>query len=119
MVAVQDEVGLPDLVELDRWQILAPVEHPVNALPPLPHTRPGGQKRPVESPTASNAATYLLHLHDPRAPIDRTNRALYARRPAHYAPACPSAALVKNLFGTEQGPQALQSLPRVHMITSV
>ena len=46
-----------------------------------------------------------------------TNRALYARRPAHYGTARGGAILVNNLFGTEQGPQALQAIPSVHTYT--
>jgi hypothetical protein len=42
------------------------------------------------------------------------SRALYARRPAHYAPARGGAILANDLFGTEQGPPAPEALPSIH-----
>src|SRR3712207_3133141 len=65
MVAVQDEVGLAHLVELDRRQVLAPMKRPVNALPPLSHARPSGQEGWVEVAPPPHAANDLLHLHNP------------------------------------------------------
>src|SRR5215203_5000886 len=50
MVAVHHEVGIPDLVELDRRQIFCAVERPVDALPLMPHARPRGQEGSVEVP---------------------------------------------------------------------
>jgi hypothetical protein len=65
MVAVHDEVGIPDLVELDGRQVFCAVEGPVYALPPLPHARPRGQEGAVEVPPSPHTANDLLHLYDP------------------------------------------------------
>ncbi len=53
-----------------------------------------------------------------QGPRPRTRPALYAGRPARYAPRRAGAILVENLFGTEQGPPPLQALPDVHAIIS-
>src|SRR5215203_3666462 len=50
MVAVHDKVGIPYLVELDRRQVLTPLESPVYSLPPLAPARPRGQEGSVEVP---------------------------------------------------------------------
>ena len=65
MVAVHDEVGVPNLVELDWRQVLASLERSVYALPPLPQARPRGQKGSVKVPPPPHAANDLLHLYDP------------------------------------------------------
>src|SRR5918998_6971244 len=65
MVAVHDEIGIPDLVELDRRQVLAPLERPVYALPPMPHARPHGKEGSVEVFPPPHAANDLVHLYDP------------------------------------------------------
>jgi hypothetical protein len=70
MVAVQDEVEAPYLVEAHRRQLLTPMEGPVYALPPLPHARLGGHEVSIELGTPANAATYLSYWHRPHAPID-------------------------------------------------
>ena len=70
MVAVNDEVGIPDLEELDRRQVLASLERSVYSLPPLPHARPRWQEGSVEVPPPPHAADDLLHLYDPRSPVE-------------------------------------------------
>src|SRR5215211_7278927 len=50
MVAVRHEVGIPDLVEFDRRQVLAPLECSVYTLPLVPHASPRGQEGSVEVP---------------------------------------------------------------------
>src|SRR5215203_5511491 len=70
MVAVHHEVNIPDLVELDRRQIFSAVERPVDALPLVPHARPRGQEGSVEVPPPPHAADDLVHLYDPRSPVE-------------------------------------------------
>ena len=70
MVAVHHEVNIPDLVELDRRQIFCAVERPVDALPLMPHARPRWQEGSVEVPPPSHAADDLIHLYDPRSPVE-------------------------------------------------
>src|SRR3712207_507494 len=70
MVAVHDEVGIPYLVEFHRRQVLAPLERPVYALPPLPRARPSGQEGSVEVPPAPHAADDPVHLHDPHPSVE-------------------------------------------------
>src|SRR5215203_4342143 len=70
MVAVRHEVGIPNLVELDRRQVLAPLERPVYALPPLPHARPRGQEGSVKVPPPPYAADDLVHLYNPRPSVE-------------------------------------------------
>ena len=65
MVAVHDEVGVPNLVELDRRQVLASLERPVYALPPLPQACPRGQKGSVKVPPPPHAANDLSDLYNP------------------------------------------------------
>ena len=67
MVAVHDEVGIPDLVELDRRQVLASLKRPpVYALPPLPTFALAGRKARSKSlhrptlPTISPTSTTLV-----------------------------------------------------------
>src|SRR5829696_1577670 len=50
MVTVHHEVGIPDLVEFDRRQVLPPLERPVYALPLVPHARPRGQEGSIKVP---------------------------------------------------------------------
>src|SRR5215218_5937779 len=69
MVAVHHEVGIPDLVELDRRQVLAPLERSVYALPLVPHARPRGQEGSIEVPPPPHAADDRLHLYDPRPSV--------------------------------------------------
>src|SRR5918997_97360 len=64
MVAVHDEIGIPDLVELDGRQVPAPLERPVYALPPLPHARPRRQEGAVEVPPSPHAANDLVHFYN-------------------------------------------------------
>jgi hypothetical protein len=66
MVAVHHEVGIPDLVEFDRGQVLASLERSVYALPLMPHARPRGQEGPVEVLPPPHAADDLIHFHDSR-----------------------------------------------------
>jgi hypothetical protein len=69
-----------------------------------------GQQRPKALQLLLDAHIYL------RLNRGFKHRALYARRPAHYGTARGGAILANNLFGTEQGPQALQALPSVHTL---
>src|SRR5215213_3836658 len=66
MVAIQHEVGILKLVELDRRQVLAPLERSVYALPLMPHAGPRGQEGSVEVPPSPHAPEDLLHLYYPR-----------------------------------------------------
>src|SRR3712207_9361088 len=61
VVAVQDEVEAPHLVEAHRRQLLAPVEDPIYALPPLFHARSGGHEVSIELRTPTDAAPYLCY----------------------------------------------------------
>src|SRR5215210_2743577 len=70
VVAVRHEVAIADLVEFDRRQVLAPLERPVYALPLMPHARPRWQEGSVEVPPPSHAADDLVHLYDPRSPVE-------------------------------------------------
>src|SRR5687767_566951 len=70
MMAVHHEVGLANLVELHRGQVLAPLERSVYALPPRCHARPCGQEGSVEVPPAPHAADDLVHLYDPRPSLE-------------------------------------------------
>src|ERR671917_1156798 len=70
MVAVHHEVGIPDLVELHRGQVLTPLERPVYTLPPLPNARSGRQEGSVKVPPAPHAADDLVHLYDPRSSVE-------------------------------------------------
>jgi hypothetical protein len=86
-----------------------PAHHrPASARAVLVEDLLGGQQRPKALQPLLDAHIYL------RLNRGFKHRALYARRPAHYAPARGGAILVNNLFGTEQGPQALQALPNGH-----
>src|SRR5215204_3787689 len=69
MVAVHHKVGIPDLVELDRRQVLTPLESPVYALPPPPHARPRGQEGSIEVPPPPHAADDRLHLYELRPSV--------------------------------------------------
>jgi hypothetical protein len=69
MVAVHHEVGITDLVELDRRQVLAPLERSVYALSPLCHARPRGQEGSVEVPPPPHAADDLVYLYDLRPSV--------------------------------------------------
>ena len=66
MVAVHHEVGIPDLVEFDRRQVLAPLERSVYALPLVPDARPRWQEVSVEVPPPPHAADDLIHFYDSR-----------------------------------------------------
>ena len=70
MVAVYDEVGFLELVELDRRQVLSPLERPVYALPPLPHARLCGQEGAIEVPPPPHAADDLVHVYDPSPSVE-------------------------------------------------
>src|ERR671921_1997804 len=70
MVAVRHEEAMADLVEFDRRQVLAPLERPIYALPPLPHAGPRWQEGSVEVPPPPHAADDLIHLYDPRSPVE-------------------------------------------------
>src|SRR5215207_6849538 len=70
MVAVHDKIGIPDLVELDRRQVLTPLESPVYSLPPLPPARPCGQEGSIEVPPPPHAADDRLYLYDPRPSVE-------------------------------------------------
>src|SRR3712207_2343225 len=70
VVAVQDEVEAPYLVEAHRRQLLAPVEDPIYALPPLFHARSGGHEVSIELRTPTDAAHYLSYGRCPDAPMD-------------------------------------------------
>src|SRR5215210_1094871 len=70
MVAVHHEVGIPDLVELHRRQVLAFLERSVYALPLVPYARPRWKEGPIEVPPPPHAADDLIHLYDPRPSVD-------------------------------------------------
>jgi hypothetical protein len=70
MVAVHHEVGFLELVELDRRQVLAPLERAVYALPLIPHARPRGQEGSVELIPPPHAADALVYLYDPRPSVE-------------------------------------------------
>src|SRR5918995_3807417 len=70
MVAVHHEVGFSELVELDRRQVLTPLEHSVYALPLVPHARPRWQEGSVELIPPPHAADDLVHLYDPRPSVE-------------------------------------------------
>src|SRR5215213_8546020 len=70
MVAVHHEVGIPDLVELDRGQVCCAVESSIYSLPLMPHAGPRGQEGSVEVPPPPHAADDLLHLYDPRPSVE-------------------------------------------------
>ena len=70
MVAIQDEVEAPYLVEAYRRQLLTPVEGSVYALPPLLHTCLSGHEVSIELRTSAYATRYLSYWHCPHASID-------------------------------------------------
>jgi hypothetical protein len=70
MVPIHHEVGIPDLVELDRRQVFCTVERSVYALPPLTNARPRGQKGSVKIIPPSHAADDLVDLHDPHPSVE-------------------------------------------------
>src|SRR4028118_2266020 len=70
MVPIHHEVGIPDLVELDRRQVFCTVERSVYALPPLTNARPRGQKGSVKLIPPPHAADDLLNLYDPRPSVE-------------------------------------------------
>ena len=64
MVAINHEVAIPYLVELDWRQVLAPLERSVYALPLVPHAGPRRQEGPVEVPPSPHAANDLVHFYN-------------------------------------------------------
>ena len=74
VVAVEDEVGVANLVHSDRWQVFGPVERTVYALPSLFSACPRGLKGPVEVPSASHGPDDLIHLDDLRPLVDSAVR---------------------------------------------
>jgi hypothetical protein len=70
MVAVHDEVGIPELVELDRGKVFCTVEGSVYALPPLSNARPRGQEGSVELIIPPYAADDLVYFYDPRPSVE-------------------------------------------------
>jgi hypothetical protein len=59
VVAVLDEVGVPDLVQADRWQLFFPVHDLVDASPAGGEVGFGRQEGPVEVSVASDATDDL------------------------------------------------------------
>src|ERR671928_203688 len=51
-------------------RLLPRQQRPVYALPPLPHARPRRQEGSVEVLPPSHAADDLVHLYDPRPPVE-------------------------------------------------
>src|SRR5215216_2248197 len=70
MVAVPDEVGVPDLVQAYGRELLGPVHHLVYPLPAVFESPLRGQERPVEVPVTAHAADYLLHRHGSHPEVD-------------------------------------------------
>src|SRR5918999_2469455 len=62
VVAVLDEVRVPDLVQPDRWQIKPTVERSIHPLPPLRKARLRGHEGAIEVPVAAHAANYFRDL---------------------------------------------------------
>src|SRR4028118_151498 len=70
MVAVLDEVGVPDLEQADGGQLLAPVHDLVYPPPAGAEGGLGRQKCPVEVPVAPDAADYLGDGHLAQPDVD-------------------------------------------------
>ena len=70
VVAVPDEVGVPDFVQAYGRELLGPVHHLVYPLPALLEIACGRQERPVEVPVTAHAPDYLLYRHGSHAQID-------------------------------------------------
>ncbi len=78
VVAVPDEVGVPDLVQRNRRQLLGADHRPVYLLPASPEAFSAGQERPVEVLVAPDAPHDLLDRHDAHRevrPFQRPQRA--------------------------------------------
>src|SRR5215213_9405685 len=103
MVAVRHEVGIPDLVEFDRRQVLAPLERSVYALPPLPHARPHGQEGSVELIPPPHAAHDLVHLYDPRPSLE----AIVSRKLSSYV--VEGEQLVRHMLSSNTGDHRSQA----------
>jgi hypothetical protein len=70
VVAVPDEVGVPDLVQAYRRELFGPVHHLVYTLPAVAEILLRRQERPVEVPVTAHAADYLLHRHGSHPEVD-------------------------------------------------
>ena len=60
MVAIADEISLPDLIEFDRWQAAAAIEQLFDLLPPLLEVSLPGQKGAGEIGIAPYAADDVI-----------------------------------------------------------
>src|SRR5829696_1858852 len=103
MVAVHHEVGISDLVELDRRHVLAPLECSVYSLPPLPHARPRGQEGSVELIPPPHAADDLLHPYDPHPSVE----AIVSRKLSSYV--VEGEQLVRHMLSSNTGHHRSQS----------
>src|ERR687893_2273228 len=74
VVAVLDEVPVPDLVQAHRRQLLAANERPVYPLPPLSQTRLPGHEVAVEVPVPAHAPHYPGDLDVPAPPAQPADR---------------------------------------------
>src|SRR5215203_4113272 len=74
VVAIFDEVGVPDLVEAYRRQLFGPEYGLIYLLPTPAHARFRRQEGPVEVPVTSDASYYLGHRHDAHPKVGLLHR---------------------------------------------